>query len=289
MKKLIVTGDDFGLSPAVNEGIERAYRDGILRTTSLMVGSPAASDAVARARRLPGLKVGLHVVVSRGQATAAPDAIPDLLNSAGLLPDNLFACGVRYFFLPRVRRQLEAEIRAQFHAFRETGLQLDHVNGHNHMHLHPTVLSCILRLGREYGLRAIRVPSEPPLAAWRGAGGSLPARLLGSLFLTPWTGIMKLRIRRAGLASNDYIFGLVDTGRMCAQSMRGLLACLPDGVSEIYLHPAVEELPGPRALPDAAACAAELNALLNRDVRYALESAGVELISFSDLGGGMQS
>ncbi len=289
MKKLIVTGDDFGLSPAVNEGIERAYREGILRTASLMVGSPAASDAVARARRLPGLKVGLHVVVSRGQATAARNAIPDLLNSAGLLPDNLVTSGVRYFFLPRVRRQLETEIKAQFDAFRETGLPLDHVNGHNHMHLHPTVLSCILRFGPEYGLRAIRVPSEPPLAAWRGAGGSLSVRLFASLFLKPWTGLLKLRIRRAGLACNDHIFGLADTGRMCVQSMRGLLASLPEGVSEIYLHPAVEELPGPRPLSDPAACAAELNALVNDDVRRDLESAGVELVSFSDLGGGAKS
>lgn len=283
MKRLIVTGDDFGLSPAVNEGIESAYRNGILRTTSLMVGADAAADAVARARRLDGLKVGLHLVVARGRATSSPAAVPDLVDADGMLGDNLVRCGFRYFFLPRVRRQLEAEIRAQFDAYRATGLPLDHVNGHNHMHLHPTVLSCVLRIGPEYGLKAVRVPREPPIAAWRGSGGSLPARLAGAMFLRPWTAILGARIARAGLVSNDHIFGLADTGRMQAARLRKLLTVLPDGVSEIYLHPAVAGMQGPRPLPDPAACAAELDALMSPEVCRELDEAGVQLVSFSDL------
>jgi predicted glycoside hydrolase/deacetylase ChbG (UPF0249 family) len=38
MKKLIITGDDFGFSLAVNEAIEEAHRCGVLSTASLMVG-----------------------------------------------------------------------------------------------------------------------------------------------------------------------------------------------------------------------------------------------------------
>lgn len=283
MKRLIVTGDDFGLSPAVNEGIERAHRDGILRTASLMVGAGAAADAVERARRLPGLKVGLHVVVARGRATASPGAIPDLVDSSGMFAHDLVGGGIRYFFLPGVRRQLETEIRAQFEAFRATGLTLDHVNGHNHMHLHPTVLSCILRIGPEYGLKAVRVPREPPMAAWRTSGVSLLARLAGAAFLNPWTALLRARIGRAGLMSNDYIFGLADTGRMGPKVLGGLIAALPDGVSEIYLHPAVADLPGPRPLADVNACAAELEALVSTEVRRELDAAGVQLICFGDL------
>lgn len=283
MKRLIVTGDDFGLSPAVNEGIERAYRNGILRAASLMVGADFAADAVARAKRLQGLKVGLHLVVTRGRATSTPDAVPDLVDSSGMLHHNLPLCGVRYFFLPHVRRQLEAEIRAQFEAFRATGLPLDHVDGHNHMHLHPTVLSCILRIGPEYGLKAMRVPREPPVAAWRGSGGSLPARLAGAALLRPWTGMLRARVARAGLRSNDYIFGLADTGYMATARVRALVANLPEGVSEVFLHPAVAGMEGPRPLPDPAACAAELEALTSHEVRGDLQAADVQLISFSEL------
>ena len=63
MKRLVVTADDFGLSLEVNEAVEQAHREGILTAASLMVSAPAAADAVARAKRLPSLRVGLHLVL----------------------------------------------------------------------------------------------------------------------------------------------------------------------------------------------------------------------------------
>ncbi len=158
--RLIVTADDFGLHPAVNEAVELAHRDGVLRAASLMVAAPAMLDAVERARRLPGLAVGLHLVLADGVAVLPPARIPDLVDADGRFGDRMARDGVRFFFLPAVRRQLEAEIRAQFEAYAATGLPLDHVNAHKHFHLHPTVLSLILRIGRDYGLRAVRLPAE---------------------------------------------------------------------------------------------------------------------------------
>lgn len=58
---LIVNADDFGLCPEINEGIARAYDDGIVTSTSLMVRWPAAAAAAAMARSRPGLSVGLHL------------------------------------------------------------------------------------------------------------------------------------------------------------------------------------------------------------------------------------
>ena len=70
-KRLIVTADDFGLSREVNEAVEQAHREGILTAASLMVSAPAAADAVARARRLPSLRVGLQPRHGRGMADAS--------------------------------------------------------------------------------------------------------------------------------------------------------------------------------------------------------------------------
>lgn len=185
MKRLIVTGDDFGASIAVNAAIELAHREGILNTASLMVSGAEVADAVARAHALPDLKVGLHLVLVRGHATLPAAEIPDLVDDEGNLPTALFGAGVRFYFDPRVRRQLAAEIRAQFERFRHTGLTLDHVNAHNHMHLHPTVLDLVLRVGEDYGLRAVRLPHEPFLASWRAAGEGLLRRLANDLLLRP--------------------------------------------------------------------------------------------------------
>ena len=78
---LIVTADDFGAHPSVNAAVERAHRDGILTAASLMVGAPAAEDAIARARALPGLRVGLHLVLADGASVLPPRAIPDLVDA----------------------------------------------------------------------------------------------------------------------------------------------------------------------------------------------------------------
>ncbi len=66
-RQLIVTADDFGADEAVNEAVERAHVDGILTAASLMVSGDAAADAVERARRLPKLGVGLHIVLVEGR------------------------------------------------------------------------------------------------------------------------------------------------------------------------------------------------------------------------------
>src|SRR5579864_8878924 len=98
MRSLIVCADDFGRDVAINEAVEAACRDGILGCASLMVAAPAASDAVARARRLPGLKVGLHLVLIDGDAVLPPGEIRGLVGADGHFDDRQGRAGLRYFF-----------------------------------------------------------------------------------------------------------------------------------------------------------------------------------------------
>src|SRR5580704_16836585 len=130
MKQAIFSADDFGLTGAVNEAVELAHREGALTHASLMVAGPAAADAVRRARALPGLRVGLHLVVIEGPAVLPPAEIPDLVDAAGQFPSSQLQLGLNYFFHPSIRRQLRAEIRAQYAAFAATGLTLDQANAH---------------------------------------------------------------------------------------------------------------------------------------------------------------
>lgn len=270
LKTLIVTADDFGAATAVNEAVETAFREGILTATSLMTGATAADDAARRARRLPGLGVGLHIVVVRGNSTLPAAEISAIVDHDGQFDSNLVRAGFRYFFSPTARRQLRAEIRAQFVAFEKTGLSLDHVNAHNHMHLHPTVLSLILQIGRDYGMRAIRLPYEP-------ASG------IGALFLKPWIWLTRQRLRRAGIRHNDFLLGLAATGSMDKDSMIAALANLPEGVSEIMTHPASGDWDNSE--PEAAGYrfADELAALIDPEVRTAAEQSGAARINFAGM------
>lgn len=279
-RRVIVTADDFGLAIPVNEAVELGHREGILGGASLMVGAEAVADAVERARRLPRLRVGLHVVLVDGRPVLPAARVPDLIDRDGRFDRRLMRAGIRFFLLPRVRRQLEAEIRAQFEAFRTTGLALDHVNAHRHMHLHPTLLAMILRIGRDYGLRAIRLPYEPPAIVRRIAGGSAWAACAANLLLQPWTALLRRRVRRAGLRCNEFVFGLSSSGAMTEETVLRLIDCLPDGISEIYFHPATA---AHAALPAAGRHQAELAALISPRVRAALAAAQIQSVSFSEL------
>jgi hopanoid biosynthesis associated protein HpnK len=281
MRQLIVTADDFGLAAAVNEAIERGHREGILSTASLMVAAPATQDAVERARRLPALRVGLHVVLVNGRPALAPERVPLLVDERGLFERDLARAGVRYFFTPGIRKQLEAEIRAQFEAFAATGLPLDHVNAQNHLHVHPTVLSLILKVGREYGVRAIRIPREPFWPSWRATRTHAGARFANSAFLLPWLSLMRLRLRLAGIATNDYVFGMIDTGHMTPERVRKYLGNLPSGVSELYLHPATHTWP--EAFPADYDFAGEFAALVDPQVIERARASDVRPTTFTEL------
>lgn len=282
MKLLIVTADDFGLHPAVNDAVELAARQGVLTATSLMVGAPAAADAVRRARGLPGLAVGLHLVLADGRSVLPPSRIPALVDAQGRFGNNMVRDGVRFFALPAVRRQLEAEIRAQFQAFADTGLPLDHVNAHKHFHLHPTLLEMLLRIGGEFGISAVRLPREPAWAA-RRAGGALAGSTVAGL-LSPWLAIMRRRLRAARIAHNDQVFGMADSGAMDEARLLEILGRLPEGVTEIYLHPAVESGAAIAASMSGYRHAQELAALLSPRVRAAVGACGAATGGFRQIG-----
>lgn len=283
MKRVILTGDDFGLVQTVNEAIELAHTQGVLTAASLMVSGEAAADAVDRARRLPALGVGLHVVLVEGRPVLPPEEIPDLVDAKGEFSARLVCAGFRFAFVPGIRRQLKAEVRAQFEAFRHTGLELDHADVHNHMHLHPSILGVVLEVGRDFGLRAVRLPNEPPLWAWKASHRGLMARLALAGFLWPLVALMRARMARAGITYNDYLLGMSDSGAMVEGRVLTLLKHLREGVTEIHFHPASGRAPQLDRTMPTYVHERELEALLSREVRAALSRPGVKRIRFADL------
>lgn len=238
-KGLIVTADDFGAAPEVNEAVVRAHREGILTCASLMVAAPGAGDAVNRAKALPSLAVGLHLVLVEGKPVLPASQIPDLVGADGNFRTDMVKASFGMALLPWVRRQLAAEIEAQFSAFASTGLRLDHVNAHKHFHLHPTIAGLMMETGKRYGMTAARAPVEPPHILKQieaDAPGSGIEYFCGRR--------LRDRLTRAGVFSPDHVFGLAWTGQMNAKRVKALIDRLPEGVSEIYLHPATSAYAG---------------------------------------------
>jgi chitin disaccharide deacetylase len=281
--RVIITADDFGLAVPVNEAVDAAHRTGVLTSASLMIAEGAAADAVALARRTPSLRVGLHVVVVDGRTILGAGQLRSITDGSGRLSDRLVAAGFRYFCRPGARRELRAEVRAQFEAFRSTGLVLDHVDTHRHMILHPTVMSAILELAAEFGVDAIRLPAEP----WRATRGARRRTRLTAVVrtvcLAPWLALVRWRLRRAGIRHNAEVRGLAESGGMDEATLLRLITTIDRDVTEVFLHPATASASSTPLPQSARRHVAELEALCSSKVRVALDRAGVARIGYGDL------
>jgi len=277
MKRLVVTADDFGADLAVNEAVERSHAEGVLTAASLMVGAPAAADAVERARRTPSLRVGLHLVLVEGRPVLDPARVPELVDVSGAFRSDMARLGADIFFRPAARRQLAAEIEAQFAAFAATGLPLDHVNAHKHFHLHPTIAGLVIEIGARFGRPAVRAPIEPRAVLRRARPGEAvsPAWLTG-----PWAALVRRRLARAGVPAPDQVFGLHWSGQMTRERLHGLIRNLPDGLSEIYLHPAL--VPGRAGGAPGYRYREEFEALIDPQVAAAVREGAIVLGGFAD-------
>jgi len=277
---LIVTADDFGLHESVNRAVEEASHAGILTAASLMISGPAAADAIARAKQLPLLRVGLHLVLADGWSTLSHTEIPSLTNRDGFMDGNMLRRGIAISVSRSTRRQVEAEMRAQFEAYRRSGLPFDHVNVHKHFHLHPTVLGLLLSLAREYGVPAIRIPHEP---FWFCRNHGTWRSCLSAAMLAPLIELMKYRIRAAGIFRNDCVFGIARSGAMDEAMLLSVLSGLPPGVTEIYLHPASQDRGGITGSMAGYRHADELAGLLSVRVRSAVAALNVTRGGYSDV------
>ena len=281
-RRLIVTADDFGLSHEVNEAVEEGHRKGVLTCASLVVAGLGAADAIRRAKAMPTLGVGLHLAFLDAPSAAPACEIPALTDGGGDLAARPFLTGMRIALTRSGREEARREMRAQFEAWRKSGLPLDHVDGHWHFHQHPTLTGLLIEMASEYNVKAVRVPNEPVLASWRAAGRhGLAGRAFTAAAHAALWGSLRARLKRANIGVNDWFFGLNDGGHMVADQMVRTIANLPGGVSEIGLHPASAHPPSPHAPPRHWKLADELAGLIDPAVIDAARA--VRLGRFSDL------
>lgn len=274
LKQLVVTADDFGAAIEVNEAVEQAHRKGILTAASLMVTGAAVDDAIQRARKMPRLGVGLHIVLVEGRPVLPPEQLRALVDKEGQFRSDMVRLGIGIFASRTARRQLAAEIEAQFAAFASTGLALDHVNAHKHFHLHPTIAATILRIGRRYGMKSLRTPIEPQalLHLIDGTPRSLRIEKL-------WARFVRRRMHAAGIFTNDQVFGLAWSGAMTSNRVQAIIDNLPGGLTELYMHPATAPYFGSAPHYDYVG---ELAALLSPTAKEQIANRQVVLGRFAD-------
>jgi hopanoid biosynthesis associated protein HpnK len=270
-RRLIVNADDFGLSASVNTAVIRAHREGILTTASLMVNEPGFAEAVALARDNPRLGVGLHLTLLHGTAALSPDQIPGLVNRRGEFSNSPVGVGLSYFFKPDLREQLRAEIRAQIKKFQTTGLKLDHVNGHLHLHLHPIIFNILMAEVPKAGITHMRLTRDCLSRSNRMSRGRWLYRVTHAAIFEMLSGRARKTMAKKKIRHAQISFGLLQDSHVDEDYILKLLPELPAGDSELYSHPSLDRFKH------------EFDALTSPRVREKVEKLGIQLIRYQDL------
>ncbi|CAM3369477.1 ChbG/HpnK family deacetylase [Corallococcus sp. ZKHCc1 1396] len=273
--RLIVNADDLGLHPSLDAGILRAHREGIVTSATLLSMGPSAKEAVGLARA-QGLAVGVHLALSTRLACAAPAASVRTVAPDGRLRGS-WADFARAWLTGQVRREeLELELSAQLSRARELGAEVDHLDGHQHLHLLPGVRSVVEALAAREGL-PLRWPDALPRASWlRAPGPALKTTVLAVLARTAPRARPGVRRVSAG--------GVFEAGRLDEAALLAVLDALPAGDFELGCHPGegaphVPEDPAWRYGWDA-----ELAALTSPRVKAKLVERGIVLADYGAMG-----
>ena len=268
-KQLVVNADDFGFTPDVNEGILEAHRNGILTATTLMANGAAFEDAVRLARRTPTLDVGCHLVLVSGSSPLTGKPYPPTVA-------RLIAAMAKREI--RVYDELAAQVRRAVDA----GIHPTHLDTHKHTHLAPPVLDAVARLAQEFGIRWVRRPFDLPLTTLKGTVPIVKRMTSGSL------GFLRKRFHRVlerhGCRTTDHFAGFQITGRLRTPELVELLGLLPEGSTELMVHPGRCREPLRQARTRLKESRErELEALVAPETRQAIERHAIELVNYARL------
>ena len=215
-RRVIINADDFGLSVANNVGIIKGHCYGVISSASLMVGGDAATEAIDLGRQHSALAIGLHITLNDTKPVLPPHLVSMLVEPNGQFPSDHLLLRTA-LWSSTGRRQIRAEIAAQFRSFQATGFVCDHVNSHRHIHLNLLLAQMICSEAARHRVRAMRIPWDPPADPARSLRVALLRKLLAAY----------------GMHAPDRSIGRQWSGHQLANYLR----MLPTGITELYFHP----------------------------------------------------
>lgn len=282
MKQLIVNADDFGLHPLINAGIIKGHQEGFITSTSLMPSAPCWQEAVRLAKENPRLGIGVHLTLVGGvPSVLTKEQVSSLLDDDGLFLPDYVAFAKRYYSGAVKKAELEAELRAQLERALSCGVNITHIDSHQHTHVLPGINSLVLKLSNEYNIIRVRIPKEGYL--FTGGFQTGVGRLIGRSGLSFCADMAALRADSLGLRHPQHFYGMLAGGHLNAQLIANILRQLPEGVSEIMTHPGLDSAALGKAFSWQYHWREELDAYLDAGNKALLKELGIEPVSFAAL------
>jgi predicted glycoside hydrolase/deacetylase ChbG (UPF0249 family) len=241
MRKVIINGDDLGLSIGTNEGICACLQEGILSSTSIMAGGAAFDDAVQRLQRLGLRHVGIHLTLDEERPVLPPSEIPSIVTAEGIFFDRGKLLKKLLLGNAIQMDDVEREFRAQIQKCLDAGLQLSHIDGHGHVHVYPKISAVVAELAGAFGISRVRLPAERYRYVDLSAYGL--GKHTNKFIVTTFARRARKRFLQAGLRFPEGFMGMLGGGNMNRANLRKTLARLPNTAHvEIMCHPGAPDL-----------------------------------------------
>lgn len=155
--RVIVNGDDYGMSPGINAAIEQLYEAGRLSSASIMSNMPWSADALAYARNAENLQAGAHLNLTTGRPLLPVEEVPSLVNENGEFLK--LAVLLRRLLAGRISRdEIRLELQAQIEACLDSSLAIHHLDSHMHFHAMPPLGRLVADLALQYEVGIVRNP-----------------------------------------------------------------------------------------------------------------------------------
>jgi chitin disaccharide deacetylase len=276
MLKLIVNGDDFGLTEGMNNGILRSFLSGILTSTSIMANGNAFKNAVQIARNNQNLDVGIHLTLVGGTPVLDDSKIPSLLKKQGRFYDDYKDFVKAYITGKFSLDEIKKEFKAQIEKVLDSGIKLSHIDSHQHIHCFPKVMDITIELSEKFNIPYIRFPKEH-IAPYMLADVEKISRFFELLVINSICSLIKNRIPK----SSEYFAGFFTGGRLNKSNLMKVIKNLPkEGTCELMCHPGLfdgKENPYSYWKYDFEG---EVAALTDDDVKELILQKGIILTSF---------
>ncbi len=277
MTQLIIHADDFGMADHIDRGIQHAYREGVVTSTSLVAGGETFSSAVQIAKANPDLDIGIHLTLVGSTPVAEPAKIPTLLTGQGVFFASAWSFVVRYCTGKISQQEIDLELAAQCEKVLSTGLTITHIDSHQHLHMLPGIFELVTKLARKYNINAIRIPCESQSPA-----------LIFKLYRYPRLAqqiVLNYLCRKVtkNFICSDHFRGFLDGGQLVCKKLYDIIAGLPEhGVTEIMCHPGIADPQSPYATWGYH-WQQELETLIDPKIKNFLAEKNIALISYRDL------
>ncbi|CUH93997.1 hypothetical protein P22_0059 [Propionispora sp. 2/2-37] len=281
MKKIIVNADDFGLHEAINSAIIEGHLSGCVSSASIMPNGKAFLHAAHLCSQNRLLGVGVHLTLVGLEPLSEPEKVSSLVDDQGLFYKSYIHFLLRYVQGKIRQEEIKREMALQIEQVIAAGIPVTHLDSHQHLHIIPGIFEVVVELAKCYHIGAVRIPDESYF--FTGGYPFSLSRILGRTGLTYLSRMARRKIVKHGLVAPDHFFGMLSGGHMSENYLLQVVEQLPEGVSEIMMHPGKTNELLEYEYGWGYGWEDEFTAVVSKKVRSVLKKRDIGLTSFGEL------